>query len=171
MRINIQVDLDVLVLNQLAGAGNGILDDFFKIQRCHRPGNLGGFDLFIIQHLADQADQPIAFFDDDAGKFFYLVRIDVWICMKDFREGAHRGKRCAQLVGDRGYKIILEAVQFLQLRIGRFEFGRGIFQFTAVGDHLPGFVQDVQYFFDSQGFFFDNRRYHDPGRGGSNCPG
>ena len=41
--------------------GQGILDDFFEIEGGHRPGNLGGFNLFIIQHPRPSPTTPPKF--------------------------------------------------------------------------------------------------------------
>ena len=138
---------------------------------------MAGFDLGQVQDLIDQARQAFGLADQDAEEALALRLVQVRVVVQDLRKGPDGGQRGAQLVGDGGHEIVLQAVQLLEPQIGRPQFRRrrlqlpGLtLQFVAVGPDLGGLVEDVQDLVQAQGLLLGDGGDHDPRRGPADGP-
>ena len=142
------------------------------------PLGVARLDLGQVQHLVDQARQPLGLGHDDGDKVLALLWRHVFIVAHQLGQCANRRERRAQLVRDRRHKVVLEPVQALELLVGAAQFGRGqlqrmrlFLQLVRVGANLRGFVQNAQHILGREHFFFGHRRHQHPGRSAAYCAG
>jgi len=83
-------DSDVLLLEELIHRGERVRDDFLHVDPGLGPVRLARLDLGEIEHLVDQARQPLRFPGDDAEEFPALPGVDFGLVEKNLGEGADR---------------------------------------------------------------------------------
>ncbi|MCY1434361.1 hypothetical protein D9M71_504200 [compost metagenome] len=174
----VEAELHALLLQQLAGGSQRVLDHLRQVERGAVPLGAARLELGQVQHLVDHPRQALALLDDDGDETRALRRLQLRIVVEDLGEGADRGQRRAQLVGHGGDEIVLQAVEFLQSRVGRTQFAGGRLQFVrlllqapAVGQHLRGFVEDAKHLVHAQRLLLHHRGQHHPRRGGADGAG
>ena len=93
-------------------------------------------------------------------------------------EGADRGQRRAELVGDRGHEVVLQVVEALQLLVGGAELAgrlleraRLLLERAGVAAELRGLVEDLEHVVDRERLLLGDRFDHDPRRGGADGAG
>ena len=155
-----------------------LADDFRDIDGRHRPFGATRLELGQVEDLVDQPRQAHRLADDNAQKTRALREIGLGILLQHLRKCPDRGQRCAQFVGHGGDEVVLHAIQFLQAGIGLAQFRRGsrqfqrlLFEFTRVGAHLGGLVEDVHHLIDAQRLFGHHRGHHRARRGGADGTG
>ena len=121
----LDVDLDRLLLEDLAHAGDRVADQLAHIDAGFLPLGLAGLDLREVQHLVDEPRQALGFLGNDAEEFRALLGVHVGVLEQDLREGADRSERRAQLVAYRRYEVVLHPVELLQLLVRRAQLGSG----------------------------------------------
>ena len=75
-------------------------------------------------------------------------------------------------------EVVLQAIELLELGIGageflrrRLELARLLLELAAVGDHLPGFLEDRHDLLEAEGLALGDRGDHGAGRGGADAAG
>ena len=166
------------VLQELADADGRLFDDLRQVQFVGLPVHVAGLDLGQVQHLIDQTGEAFGLADQDAQESLALRQVQLWVVVEDLGEGADGGQGGAQLVGDRGHEVVLEAVQLPQAQIGRAQFRRrrlqlrGLaLQFVAVGADLGGLVEDIHDLLEAQRLLLGDGGDQDPRRGAANGAG
>ena len=135
------------------------------------PLGMPGLDLRHVEHLVDQAAQPLALRDDDPQELLALPGLHVGRVQHQLGQGADRGQRRAKLVGHRGHEVVLQVVEALQLLVGgaqlggrRLERARLFLERARIAAQLRRLVEDLDHVVDRQRLLLHHRGDHDPGR-------
>src|SRR6266705_1916431 len=170
--------LDFPLLEQLTHRGDRVLEHFAHVDLAGMPLRGAGLYLGEVQHLVDEAGEPLGLLDDDPEKLRALALFEAGIVIEDFRERTDRSERRAQLVRHGGDEVVFQAVELLQSLVRaaqlvgrRLELPRFLLQLPAVRENLRGLVDDVHHLIDVQGFFLDDRGHHDAGRSAADGAG
>ena len=160
-------DPDVPVLEKLAGRNDRVGDDLPHVDIRVVPLRIARFELGEIEHLIDEAGQPLRLLDDDAEEAFALLEVELGTVLQDLGERPDRRERRAQLVRHRRDEVVLHAIEllepavcFAQLVRRRLELAGLLLELTAVGEHLRGFVDDAEHFVEPERLFLDDRGEH-----------
>src|SRR3954463_6152723 len=115
----LELHLDAALLEHLAHAGHRIADQRAHVDLALAPFGLARLDLRKVEHLVDEARQPLGLLRDDAEKAIALTGLDVRMLEQNLRKGADRGERRAQLVRHGGDEVVLQPVELGQPLVRR----------------------------------------------------
>src|SRR6266446_694916 len=87
--------IDIPLLEQLTHRGDRVLEHLAHIDLAGMPLRSAGFDLGEVQHLVDEAGEPLGLLDDDPEKLPALGLVQTGIVIEDLRKGADRSERRA----------------------------------------------------------------------------
>jgi hypothetical protein len=109
----------VLLLENLAHAGERLGHDLAHIDARDLPFRAAGLDLGEVEHLVDEPRQSLGFPGNDTEELLALGGPDVRIGEQDLRERADRRERRAELVRHGRDEIVLQPVELLEALVGR----------------------------------------------------